>query len=405
MKNRTITDCMPDFSGLLADRTANMRASIIRETLKVAARPDIISLAGGLPAPESFPIDVMEELAGRVLKKYGWRSLQYGPSEGFQPLREVLVDLMAQRGIRATSDEIIVTSGSQGALEAVAQILISGGDKVALEAPTYLGALTAFNPYRPDYVAVDTDDAGMIPESLDEILGREPIKFVYLVPNFQNPTGRTIGLERREQIAEIIIKHKVLLVEDDAYSMLRYRGDSILPIKVFAPHNVVYMSTMSKVLSPGLRIGFCVAPELIRKWMVLAKQGIDLHTSSFDQALAAEYIAGGYLERQLPRILNLYRPRLEAILAALEKYFNPGFRWSRPDGGMFIWAEGPQGLDTSEVYWTAIERGVAYVPGKFFFTRQGEGLATMRLNFTNADSDKLDRAIKILSKVFKDSLR
>lgn len=400
LSNKKInTGAGTDFTGLLADRVSNMHASIIRETLKIAAQPKIMSLAGGLPAPESFPADIIEELCSNVMKKYSWQALQYGPSEGFPPLREVLVGLLAKRGVAASPEEVIITCGSQGALEALGKVLISSGDKVALESPTYLAAMTSFNPYLPEYIPIETDDDGVIPDALDDILNRHKVKFIYLIPTFQNPTGRTIPADRREKIAEIVVRHKALLVEDDAYSMLRYRGDNVPTIKSFAPDNVVYITTMSKVLAPGLRIGICVAPQLIRKWMVLAKQGIDLHSSSFDQALATEYIAGGYLDRQLPKIIGLYRPKLDAMLMALEKYFANGYHWSKPDGGMFVWVEGPDGLDSSEIYWKTIEAGVAFVPGKFFYTREGDGLSTMRLNFTNCSEKTIDRAVATLARV------
>jgi len=221
------------------------------------------------------------------------------------------------------------------------------------------------------------------------------------VPTFQNPTGRTITLERRRQIAALIKKYNALLVEDDPYGSLRYRGQDIPTIQSLAPGNVVYISTLSKVFAPGLRIGFCVAPELIRKWLVIVKQGTDLHSSTFNQALAAEYIAGGYLARHLPNIINLYRPKQQAMLSALDSYMPDDFTWSRPEGGMFIWAEGPRGMDMEKLYWKTVEKKVAFVPGKYFYTDAGEGLETMRLNFTMADEKTIDRAIKTLSECIR----
>lgn len=224
------------------------------------------------------------------------------------------------------------------------------------------------------------------------------------MPTFQNPTGRTIPLARRKQIAGIIQEYNALLIEDDPYGALRYRGEHIPPIKTLAPENVVYVSTFSKVFAPGLRVGFFVAPELIGKWLVLAKQGVDLHTSTFNQALAAEYLSGGYLERHLPKIVNIYRPKQEAMFHALEAYFPDSFRWSKPEGGMFLWAEGPEGIDMEKVYWKSVKRKVAFVPGKFFFTRKGEGIETMRLNYTMTDEETIDRAMKTLSEVIKEKI-
>jgi 2-aminoadipate transaminase len=394
---------MMAFDNLLAERTTRMGASVIREILKVVAKPGMVSLAGGIPAPESFPLEIIQELTELVVAKYASGAFQYGPTEGFWPLREALVDCLANREIDAGAGEILIASGSQGVLDAVGKVLIDKGDQVAVEAPTYLGALQAFTPYEPEYVRMDTDEQGLIPGSLEDVLTGGRVKFIYLVPTFQNPTGRTIPLERRREIANIIKKHNALLVEDDPYGALRYRGRDVAPIKALAPDHVVYISTLSKVFAPGLRIGFCHAPEQIRNWLVIVKQGIDLHTSTFNQALAAEYIAGGFLERHLLKIIDLYRPKQEAMLSALDTYFPPNFTWSRPEGGMFLWVEGPQGFDMEELYWKAIERNVALVPGKYFYTSPQEGIETMRLNYTMADEATIDPSIKILSEVIETS--
>ena len=389
------------FENLLADRTDQMGVNVIREILKVVAQPGMVSLAGGIPAPESFPLEIIRELTGIVIDKYASGAFQYGPTEGFWPLREALVDYLKEREIETSAAEILIASGSQGVLDALGKVLISSGDQVAVEAPTYLGALQAFTPYEPDYVSMDTDDIGLIPESLDRVLASGKVKFIYLVPTFQNPTGRTLPLERRRQIADIIKKYNALLVEDDPYGALRYRGQAITPIKALAPDNVVYISTLSKVFAPGLRIGFCHAPEQIRKWLVIVKQGIDLHTSTFNQALAAEYIAGGFLKRHLPKIIDLYRPKQEAMLTALDRYFPEEFKWSYPEGGMFLWVEGPQGFDMEKLYWKAVKRNVAFVPGKYFYASPDEGIETMRLNYTMTDEKTIDNSIRILSEVIK----
>jgi 2-aminoadipate transaminase len=393
-----------DFTSLLATRTQTMGVNAIREILKVVARPGMISLAGGIPAPESFPLDVMGRLYQAVMDKYGAGALQYDPTEGFGPLREALADYLVRFDIRAASRQILVASGSQGVLDALGMVLISKGDRVAVESPTYIGALQAFAPYEPRYATIATDEEGLIPEALESVLRREKVKFIYLVPTFQNPTGRTLSLERRQAVADLIRRYGALLVEDDPYSALRYSGDPLPSIKSLAWDHVVYVGTLSKVLAPGLRIGFCVAPEALRKWLVIVKQGIDLHTSTLGQALAAEYLAGGYLDSHLPKILALYRPRQEAILAAMERFFPAGFRWSRPRGGMFVWAQGPEGMDMAEVYNKAIARNVAFVPGQYFYVGSGQGRETLRLNFTMADEATLARAVAILAEVFEAAL-
>ncbi len=389
---------------LLARRTRNMDASAIREILKVVSRPGMISLAGGIPAPESFPMTIIREITAIVFEKYGSAAFQYDLTEGFLPLREALVGYLADKGIVATADSILVSSGSQGVLDSLGKILISPGDRVALEAPTYLGALQAFTPYEPEYVQINTDDQGMLPDALEEALSQQPVKFIYLVPNFQNPTGHTLPMNRRRAIADIIQRFDTLLVEDDPYGDLRYRGTPIAPIKTLTPDHVVYISTLSKVFAPGLRMGFCLAPELIRRWLVLAKQGVDLHTSTFNQALAAEYLTGGHMQRHLPKIIALYRPRQQALLDAMTRYFPQPFAWSAPDGGMFVWVEGPDGMDMETVNQKAVSRNTAFVPGTFFFARPGDGRQTMRLNYTMADEETLNGAVKIIGDVLQDAL-
>ena len=390
-----------DYKKLLSERTKKMGVNAIREILKVVSQPGMISLAGGIPSPDSFPMQQMKQLTERVIDKYGSSAFQYDLTEGFNPLREVLSGWLGSRGINAAPDEVLVQSGSQGVLDALGKILITAGDKVAVEAPTYLGAIQAFKPYEPRFIRMDMDENGLVPESLEQVLKQHDIKFIYTVPTFQNPTGRSISLDRRKKIADIIIRYNALLVEDDPYSSLRYSGEPLPAIKTMAPDNVVYITTLSKVLAPGLRLGICAAPEPIRQWLVIVKQGVDLHTSTFSQAIAAEYISEGYLEQQLPRIIELYRPKHAAMLAALERFFPEGFSFSRPEGGMFIWAEGPDGMDLEKLYWKAVENNVAYVPGKYFYTQEGEGLATMRLNFTMSTVPVIEAAVEKLGGVLK----
>jgi 2-aminoadipate transaminase len=391
-----------DYQALLADRTSRIATNAIREILKVVARPGMVSLAGGIPSPESFPMEILADLTEKVLSRYGTRAFQYDPTEGFPPLRAVLADyLPAFRGISCTQEDVLIASGSQGVLDVVGKIFISKGDRVAVEAPTYLGALQAFNPYEPTYVDLETDEDGLIPESLEAVLQKGHLKLIYLVPNFQNPTGRTIPLPRRQKIAALLKQYQALLIEDDPYGALRYNGDDIPAIKTLAPDHVIYVSTLSKVFAPGLRIGFAIPPEPISGWLVRAKQGVDLHTSTLNQALAAEYISGGHLERHLPNIINGYAPKLQAMLEALERFFPKRFNWSRPEGGMFVWVEGPKGMDMEAIYWKAIEKNVAFVPGKFFYADPDSGLETLRLNFTMADSPVIRKAIEVLADVMR----
>lgn len=391
-----------EYEALLAGRTSRIATNAIREILKVVARPGMVSLAGGIPSPDSFPMDILKELTEKVFSRYGAGAFQYDPTEGFPPLRAALAEnLTTHSQIDCSETDILIASGSQGVLDAMGKILIARGDSVAVEAPTYLGALQAFNPYEPTYLSLETDEDGVIPRSLEAVLRKHKVKLIYLVPNFQNPAGRTIPLPRRQRIAEFLKRYNALLIEDDPYGALRYKGSHIPAIKTLAPDHVIYVSTMSKVFAPGLRVGFAVPPKPISGWLVRAKQGVDLHTSTLSQALAAEYISGGHLERHLPKIIRGYAPKLQAMLEALDRYFPEGCTWSKPEGGMFVWVEGPRGMDMEKVYWEAIEENVAFVPGKFFFAEPGTGGETLRLNFTMADGDQIRKAIAVLAGVIR----
>lgn len=394
----------PNFTELLASRTDSMTASAIREILKIAKRPGITSLAGGIPAPETFPMDILEKVFSEVLTRWGSSAFQYDLTEGFVPLREASSEYLRRYSVTASAENILVTSGSQGLLDAIGKILIGPGDVVAVESPTYLGALQAFNPYGPRYVEIETDEFGAVPESLEEILKKDRPKFTYLVPTFQNPAGRTLSLKRREAIAEIIVRYDGLLVEDDPYAALRYRGETVPAIKSMAPDHVLYGTTFSKVFAPGLRVGLAVPPgDELGSWLVRAKQGTDLHTSTLSQAMAAAYLEGGYLVDRLPLICAHYSPRLDAMLDALEKSFPQDWTWSRPEGGMFLWAEGPPGTDIPGIYEKALAKQVAFVPGRYFYANPENGGRTMRLNFTNADPEELRLAVATLGAIIKES--
>ena len=392
-----------DFRSLLSRRTAVMQHNALRQILKAVSQPGMVSLAGGIPAPQSFPLEEMYQLNETVLDQYGAAALQYDVTEGFAPFREALAGWLLAGGIDVSADEIMVFNGSQSTLDMIAKILISPGDIIALESPSYLGAISAFNAYEPTYMSIETDEGGILPAALDRLLHQHSVKFIYLVPTFQNPTGRTLSIERRRQIADIVRRHDALVIEDDPYSALRYRGEEVAPLYTLAPQHTVYLSTLSKTFAPGLRLGFCIAPPLIHQWLTIAKQGADLHTNTYAQALAAAYIEGGYIQRQIPKIIELYRPRQEAMFQAMARYFPAGWRWIEPEGGMFVWVEGPAGADAEQLYWQAVERKVAFVPGKYFYIQPGEGQATMRLNFTRIDEEGIVRAIGILGQVIQDS--
>ncbi len=388
-----------DINKLLATRTKQINASAIRELLKLGASKKLISLGGGLPSPDSFPVDLIPELTERVLTKYGSAALQYDMTEGFIPLREALIDYLLTKKINAKLENVYITSGSQGFLDSIGKILVSPGDYVAVEGPTYLAALQAFNAYGAQYAVIETDEEGIIPESLARVLNEYPVKFIYTIPTFQNPSGKTLKTKRRQRIADIIREYDKLLVEDDPYGSLRYKGEEEPPIKMLAPSNVIYTSTFSKIFAPGIRVGFFVAPEELGRWMVLAKQGVDLNTCTLSQALATEYLTGGYLLPHIEKVKKLYSPKLETMLQELENNFSDEYKWSHPEGGMFLWMEGPKGIDMEEILKLTLKRSVGFVPGKFFYPDTSERPETIRLNFTNVAIDEIKSAIKVIAEV------
>lgn len=388
----------------LASRASGMTTNAIWDVLKAAKAPNMISLAGGIPALESFPLEQLGVTFDTVIEKYGPAVLQYDVTEGFAPLRSAIASDIKGRGITATADDILVYSGSQSTLDICGKMLISPGDIIACEDPTYLGALSAFAAYEPNIVRLETDEDGLVPESLEHALEQHKIKLVYLIPTFQNPTGRSLSLERRKAVAELLQRYDALLYEDDPYSQLRYRGETLPTIWSLAPDHVIYASTFSKIFMPGLRTGFAIAPEWLRPWLIIAKQGVDLHTSTLNQALVAEFINGGYLEGQVEDILALYKPRQETLLAALKAEFPQRFRWQSPDGGMFVWVDGPDGFDAKALYWDVIAENVAFMPGTFFFAKAGDGLNTIRLNFTTQNEASIAQAVSVLANAIRRKL-
>jgi 2-aminoadipate transaminase len=400
-----------------AQRTQRMTSSMIRELLKLTAEPDIISFAGGLPAPEMFPIEEIKEAVETVLTSKGSQALQYSTTEGYPPLREMLVRHMKRYGIVVDTDNVLITSGSQQALDLIGKILINPGDKILTEYPSYLGAIQAFTMYGADYVTVPIDENGVIPDSLEVGLRAGP-KFMYLLPNFQNPTGVTISAERRRELVLLADRYGIPIVEDDPYGQLRYEGDHIKPLVVIDAEclecqhngkysgNVIYMSTFSKTLAPGLRLGWIVAPKEVANRIVQAKQGTDLHTSTFDQMVAYEVGRGGFIDRHVQRIREVYGNRRKIMLDALARAFpdpTAGVRWTRPQGGLFLWIELPDWMNTVELLKAAVKQKVAFVPGTPFFPNGG-GHNTMRLNFSYGNEAMIEEGIARLGRVVHDEI-
>jgi 2-aminoadipate transaminase len=408
-------DGSPTYRELLfASRTGGMDEGGIGEVLRVS-REARISLAGGLPEILPEVGDLIEKLNREARETWPDASLlQYEGTAGFPPLRERAVSyLHCTLGVFVDSpDEVLVTEGSQDALNLIGLTLIEPGDVVAITVPTYVGALQAFRPYGPRYTIVASDEQGMVPESLRETLRLNRIKLIYEVPTFGNPSGRTISPSRRDEIAEIIDSHNraaelqgrhiTIWVEDDPYSRLRYSGDDSFPIQSRIPKDSVFITTFSKVLAPGIRTGLVVAPAWVLKMLNGAKEGANLCGSNRNQAVIAKYLEGMHVQDHLTKVIASNKPRRDAMLHALEAYFPETWSWTKPDGGMFIWAWGPEGVDTRVIFKRALERGVAFVPGDLFHPEPGISSA-MRLNFSFADEVKINEGIAILGKLLAES--
>ena len=379
-----------------------LRPSTIREILKVTAQPDIISFAGGLPAPELFPVEAVRAAANSVLSKNGADALQYGPSEGFMPLREWIAEEMKQRGIAAKSSDVLITNGSQQVLDLVGKLFLNAGDVVLTENPTYLAAIQAFQTFEAHFVPVPTDGQGLIPEALPELIRKHRPKFLYTIPNFQNPTGVTLALERREKLARIAAEHGLMVVEDDPYGKLRYRGAAVPPIKHWDETGcVIYASTFSKTIAPGLRLGWVVAPSEIFSRLLILKQASDLHTSSFDQRVAFTFLTQNDQNVHIERIRLAYGERFDLMNETLRKEMPSGFTWTQPEGGMFLWVTGPEGLDGMALLPRAIEHKVAFVPGRDFFPGDA-GKNYLRLNFSSSPPEKIREGVRRLGELCRE---
>jgi 2-aminoadipate transaminase len=390
-----------------------MGSSVIRELLKLTQQPDIISFAGGLPAPEVFPTEKIQEACNTVLNEQGGMALQYSTTEGHLPLREMIARHNARFSVEVSPDNIIITSGSQQALDFIGRLFINRGDYVVVESPTYLGALQAWNAYGAQYVSVPSDEDGMIVDELEKALRVGP-KFIYVLPNFQNPSGSTLNLKRRKMLVELADKYGVPIVEDDPYGQLRYEGEHLpsvvqLDSQMRGPNggsytgNVIYMSTFSKLLAPGLRLAWVIAPpEVIRK-LVMTKQGADLHTATFNQLVAYEVGKGGFIDEHVKTIRSVYKERRDVMMDTMAEVFPSEARWTHPKGGMFLWGILPEEMDAAEVLEVAVKKKVAFVPGSAFHP-DGSGKNTMRLNFSFSKPDVIREGITRMGLTLKEML-
>lgn len=384
-----------------AKRMDNIKASEIREILKLTAQPEIISFAGGLPAVESFPMEAIEAASDKVLKKHTTAALQYSSTDGFLPLREHIVKRMEKVGVKCSPADILVTSGSQQGLEFTAKLFINPGDKIVCESPTYLGALNAFKGYQPEIIECPTDKDGMIIEELDKILAQGGVKFIYAIADFQNPTGNTWSMERRKGLVEMANKHDVVILEDNPYGELRYEGTLMPSIKSLDTQDrVIFLGTFSKILCPGFRLGWIMAgPEILEKFNFI-KQGSDLQSCTTTQMQAAQFLDDNDLDEHIQKIIDLYRKRRDVMIDALEKYLPKEVSYTHPEGGLFLWLTFPKGVDSKELAKVAIEKKVAFVPGGAFFPAPGNDNFA-RLNYSSSDEEKIVEGVKRLAEAIK----
>lgn len=395
------------YTDLYSGATALIKSSEVRDLMSVTGRSDVISFAGGLPYIGGLPAEDIASAMDTVIRESYADAFQYGSTEGSDLLKNMLVEVMAEEGLRAEPEHVLVTTGSQQALDLLGRVLINPGDPIVVEGPTYIGALAAFRPADPEFITIPLDDSGMQVELLEAELERRadpPPKFIYVVPSFHNPGGVTLAQGRRVALLELARRRDLLLIEDNPYGMLRFEGEPLEPLAASDRRRVVYVSTLSKIISPGIRTGWVFAPAPILERLAMFKQGADLCSSSLSQMFAEQFIRQGLWKKNLDNLRPIYRSRRDAMLAGLEEHFPDEARWTRPQGGLFIWVTLPRYLDTAKMLPLAILQKVAYVPGTAFFA-DGSGAHHLRLNFSYADEDRIAEGTKRLGKVIKREMR
>jgi 2-aminoadipate transaminase len=400
----TRTRDLERYAGLFAERTRVMRSSAMRDLMAVTARPEVISLAGGLPDTSTFPAQTFAAQMTRIAQESAAEALQYGPTEGFEETVECISQVMAAEGMHPDSEDVIVTTGGQQAIDLITKTLVDPGDAVICEAPTYPGAVPVFCSYQADTIQIECDGDGMRIGELEAALerldseGRRP-KFVYSVPSFQNPAGVTMSLERRRRLVELAQERELLVVEDNPYGLLRFGGDPLPPLyQLDGGDFVIYVGTFSKILSPGIRLGWMVAPPPVMEKVVLGKQASDLCTSTLTQYFVREYFAEGRWREYVASLVEIYRERRDAMVEALCRHFPAEATWTEPEGGLFIWATLPEFIDTEDLLAKALREDVAFVPGRAAYV-DGRGRSSMRLNFSGAGEDEIREGIRRIGKV------
>ncbi len=384
-----------------SERAQQLQSSFIREILKITQRPEIISFAGGLPSPATFPVERMKEAYDKVLLDAGKVALQYGPTDGYGPLREWIANSLSTEGSRILPEQILMTSGSQQALDLLGKVLIDEGSRVLVETPSYLGALQAFSVYRPEFKSVETDEHGLVPSSIDAIA--QGARLLYALPNFQNPTGRSLSIERRQSLVETCARLGLPLIEDDPYGTLSYKGEPSPKMVAMNPDGVIYMGSFSKVLTPGIRLGYVCAPLPLVRRLELAKQAADLHTAQLTQMVVHEVVKDGFLDQHIPTIRKLYGDQCQVMLDAMAEHFPASVTWTKPEGGMFIWVTLPQSIDAMKLLDQSLAARVAFVPGAPFYANE-PATNTLRLSFVTVPPERIREGIAILGKLIKDML-
>lgn len=385
-----------------AERMNHLKASEIREILKLTEQPEIISFAGGLPAPELFPVEEMKQVAVQVLNEQGQAALQYSKTEGYDPLRRQIAQILNKRGVNIDFRQILITNGSQQGLDFAGRVFIDKGDKIICESPTYLAAISAFKAYQASFVEVEMDEEGMIIDALEKALAENPdAKFIYTIPDFQNPTGRTMSLERRKRLIELANQYDIVVVEDNPYGELRFEGESFPAIKSFDTESrVIYLGTFSKTFAPGLRLGWVAAsPEIFSKF-VIVKQGADLQANSLVQRDAALFIEKFGLDQHVEKIKAVYRKRRDLMVQTIREEFPADVKYTYPEGGLFLWVTLREDLDAAAVLQEALKEKVAFVPGGSFFPNGGRK-NHCRLNYSNMPDERIVEGIKRLGRVLE----